>query len=262
MTKIETEQIKTRSRVWFVMHDWAFWICWCISIFFGSLAFAATLFVFISSTSKIYLLTHESLMAYVLSSWPYLWMFSFVGMCAVAHLNLRHTPGGYRHSSVWLIGLNLGFTILLGLLLFLIGVGRVVEERVGGKIPRYEPVMIKQEMRWFSPGQGLLIGEVAAVNQATRYFILQAPNAEMLEIDGRLLSIDEWHLLEVPLVHVRVIGKSTGEQSFIACVILPTIDFDDSIFDDEWHERIFGQPRSIECRGVEPYERFDQINQR
>lgn len=262
MTKIESEQIKTRSRVWFVMHDWAFWICWCISILFGSLALAASLFVFYSLTSKVYLLTHESLAAYLLSAWPYLWMFSFVGMCAVAYLNLRHTPQGYRYSSVWLIGLNLSLTLLLGIGLFLMGAGRAVEEQVGTKIPHYQSALAKQELRWFSPEQGLLVGEVVDVNATTKYFILQPPNAVKLNVDGRLLSADEWMFLDLPAVHVRVIGKPGVEQPFVACVVLPSLDVDDAVFDDEWHERIFNEPRSIECRGVEPYERFDQINQR
>lgn len=259
MTKIETEQIKTYSRVWFVAHDVVFWACWFVSALFGALALAVTLYVLTSLDAKVYLITHNSVFTYILDVLPYVWMLSFVGMCIIAHINLRRTPHGYRYSAWLLVVLNMSITIILAILLFATGLGKFLDDRAATYVPHYKSTAARQELRWFSPQDGLLIGEVVQVNDVTRYFVLQAPGDLELQVDGRLLNNTEWTLLEVPRVHVRVIAMPQPTSTFVACVVLPVSSSTTVPFDENLRERIFHEPRSIECRGIRSYERFDKL---
>ena len=114
MTKIDSEQIKTYSRLWFLTQSWLFWVCWLVSAFFGALALAAMVFVFCELDSEVY----------------WLWLLCFVVMCVVAHVNLRHTPKGYRHSALVLIILNVTVTVLLGLILLLLGANKLLNAQI------------------------------------------------------------------------------------------------------------------------------------
>ncbi|MDQ5952168.1 MAG: hypothetical protein QG626_295 [Patescibacteria group bacterium] len=260
MDKIESEHIKTYSRLWFVAHDVLFWVCWFISALFGALALAATLYILTSLDAKMYLITHDSIFTYLFDVLPYVWMISFALMCVVAHINLRHTPRGYKYSTWLLVLLNMSVTIILALLLFVTGLGRLLDEQAGAHIPHYQPAAVRQEMRWFRPESGLLIGQVIYVNDATRYFVLESPQATEYPVDGRLLSADEWLLLEMPSMQVRVIGMPESESTFVACVVLPALSATSAPLDEGLRERLFHGTRSIECKGVRPYERFDEIN--
>lgn len=113
MDRIEAEQIKTYSRLWFVANNWLFWMCWLISVLVGSSALAALLFVMCGFGS--------------VGDLPYLWFLSFVALCLIAHLTLRQTPKGYRYSVWLLLFLNLGVTAVIGMMLFLAGIGQLID---------------------------------------------------------------------------------------------------------------------------------------
>jgi hypothetical protein len=109
--------------------------------------------------------------------------------------------------------------------------------------------MHKQELEWFRPQEGLLIGRVVRADQSAQLFVLRSPTHQEINVDGHLLSEAEWQVLNIPAMHVRVIGQPEEIAPFLACVVLPGFT----------GERIILEPRSTECKGVRPYDRFDQI---
>ncbi|MFZ2682088.1 MAG: hypothetical protein WAZ14_03285 [Patescibacteria group bacterium] len=260
MQRIESEKIQTKSRVWFILHDLGFWSLWFLSALIGAFALSATVFVIQSSSWRWYLVTHDSFLDYATDVMPYVWLVLFGLMCVIAYVNLRHTPKGYKYSFLGLIVLNLGVTVLLAGLLTAAGLGKFVDEQVGKHIPLYSSISKKQELEWFKPSQGLLIGEVAALEQTQMIFILTAPDASELVIDGHLLSEGEWRLLEVEKVRVRVIGVPKESAPFVACVVLPVLPPGISpALARQPIERNFMELRNTECKGVQPYDRFDQL---
>lgn len=259
MHKIEAENIAVHNRAWFLLHDAAFWSLWFLSALIGALGLSATMFVLKSSDWRWYTVTHESLFAFATDVMPSLWLSLFVVMCLLAYLNLRHTPRGYRYSSGLLIALNLVATVMLSVLLAIAGTGKFVDEQIGKHLPRYVPVMHKQEMHWSKPQDGLLIGKVTHVDQVAQIFILESWEASEMNVDGHLLSLEEWELLGLPRAKVRVIGIPHDSSPFVACIVLPVLPNGLMPMKLDYVERIFSEPRSIECRGVKPYDRFDQF---
>jgi hypothetical protein len=259
MNKIENEKIQTHSRLRFILHDAAFWSLWFLSALLGAFALSAIVFVLQSSSWQLYLITHDSFLSYATNTIPFLWLVLFLIMVILAHVNLRHTPKGYRYSSLLLIVLNLAVTVLVAIIITAAGLGKFVDEEVGKHLPLYVPAHLKQDLDWFKPEQGLVIGTVVSADQITQIFILDAPDDSDFDVDGRLLSGEEWQMLKVPEVKVRVIGVPETEP-FVACIILPVPSPAFVPMHLDYAERKFLEPRSIECRGVRPYDRFDQIN--
>lgn len=259
MRKIESEKITTHSRFWFVLHDIAFWCLWFLSALTGAFALSAIVFVLQSSSWQLYLITHDSFLSYATNTIPFLWLVLFLIMVILAHVNLRHTPKGYRYSSLLLIVLNLAVTLLLSVIITAAGLGKFVDEEVGKRIPLYVPAMHKQELEWFRPEEGLLIGQVVAADQSAQIFVLQSPKAEEVRVDGHLLTNEEWQVLKIPAAHVRVIGVPKEAAPFVACVVLPGLYPEMIPIRLEYGERIMLEPRSTECKGVRPYDRFDKI---
>ena len=257
--RIEAENITMHSRLWFVLRDVAFWSLWFLSALIGAFALSATLFVLQSSSWRLYLVTHNSFLDYATDVMPYVWLITFVLMCTVAYVNLRHTPKGYRYSTFLLIVLNMSVTVFLAILLTAAGLGKFVDEQVGKHVPLYSSITRKQEMEWYKPDEGLLIGEVTYVDQPTHTFVLHSPEKTEIDVDGRLLSNEEWQLLSVSAVHVRVIGIPHEVEPFVACIVLPVVPPGIVPMPLGYPERSLSEPRSTECKGVRPYDRFDQI---
>lgn len=262
MDKIQAEQIKTYSRAWFVLQDSLFWVCWFLSALFGALALAATLFVMSLAQVDTYFVTHDSLWSYLREVMPYVWLLSFAVMCVIAHIGLRHTPKGYRYSATVLIILNLSITVLLAIMLFFAGMGEIIDARVGSHIPHYQPAMVKQEMRWYNPQDGLFVGRVQYIDRTAQSFQLESPQASSVDIDGRLLSEEDWNLLEMPYVQVRVIVIPRASEPYVACLVLPMVQPGLVALDHETRERLLTEPRSSECKGVRPYDHLDQLKTR
>ena len=258
MQKIETEHIVAHSRWWFILHDVAFWSLWFLSALVGAFALSAIVFVLQSSSWQLYMITHDSFLSYATNTIPFLWLVLFLIMVMLAHVNLRHTPRGYRHSSLLLIVLNLAVTVFVAVIITAAGLGKFVDEEVGKHLPLYVPAMHKQELEWFKPEEGLVIGKVVYTDQTQQLFILEAPDTQDFDVDGHLLSNEEWQMLKVPSVRVRVIGVPETAP-FVACIVLPVPPLGMAPLHLEYAERKFLEPRSIECRGVRPYDRFDQI---
>lgn len=257
MQKIEAENITQHSRWRFIVHDIAFWCLWFLSALIGAFAMSAIVFVLQSSTLQLRMITHDTVMSLITNTIPFLWLILFLIMVMLAHMNLRHTPKGYRYSSLLLIVLNLAVTLLLAVIITAAGLGKFVDEEVGKRLPLYVSAMHKQEIEWFRPQEGLLIGQVIHADQTAQLFVLRSPNAEEIRIDGHLLSNEEWQVLNIPAMHVRVIGVPKESAPFVACVVLP--GFGPMPVRLDYGERIILEPRSTECKGVRPYDRFDKI---
>jgi len=262
MQKIESEHIIAHSRLWFVLHDVAFWCLWFLSALIGAFALSAIVFVLQSSMWQLYQITHDSFLSYATNTIPFIWLFLFAVMCILAHVNLRHTPKGYRYSSGLLIILNLTVTLLVAVIVTVAGLGKFIDEEVGKHVPLYVPAAHKQELQWFKPHEGLLIGKVVYADKLAHVFVLQSPEADEIDVDGHLLTEQDWQLLTIPAIHVRVIGvpQESDPAPFVACVILPVLmPAGSAPLKFDYAERIMLEPRSIECKGVRPYDRFDQI---
>jgi hypothetical protein len=194
---------------------------------------------------------------------PTVWIVALLGALLLAYENFRHTSRGYRLPLIAILGFSLLGTVLGGLFFYVSGAGRVVEEEIGGRIPIYRPVMVRQKMIWSQPEQGLLAGEVVEFSPAQAMLRLKGFDGNFYLMNTQALASDSQDFL-VEHEPVRVIGvfaKPTDgpdQPYFRPCYVFPwdprTGDTGNLLNVKCGDERSVEEPRSTECKGLIPYE--------
>lgn len=262
LDRIEEEHVVPRPKWQFTVKDRLFWVFWILSIVLGSLLAAALVFSFVNSGWEYRVLTHKNIFGFVWQVLPLIWIIALLGALLLAHENLRHTSRGYRFPLVSIVGLSLLVTVIGGFLFYVAGAGRVVDEQVGGRIPSYRPVLKRQQQMWSQPEQGLLAGKVLEFDQEQALLRLRGFDGNLYLINTQDLAEDSNDVL-VERESVRVIGvfakPNDGPEKpyFRPCYVFPWDAKEKSrnvlqVKCDP--ERIIEEPRSIECKGLIPYE--------
>lgn len=262
LDRIEEEHVVPRPKWQFTVKDRLFWVLWILSIVLGSLLAAALVFSFVNAGWEYRELTHKNVFGFVWQVLPLIWIVALLGVLLFAYENLRHTSRGYRFPLTAIVGVSLLVTVVGGFLFYAAGAGRIVDEEVGGRIPVYRPVMKRQQQMWTQPEQGLLAGEVLAFDREQNLLRLKGFDGNLYLMNAHDLADDSKNAL-VERESVRVIGvfakPSDGPDQpyFRPCYVFPWDPLTKSknvlgVACDP--ERTFEEPRSMECKGLIPYE--------
>lgn len=263
LDRIEEEHVVPRPKWQFTMKNRLFWIFGILSIILGSLLTAALVFSFVNAGWEYRAVTHQDLFEFVMQILPTIWIVALVVALLLAYEGFRHTSRGYRLPILAIIGISFFVVIFGGSLFYLSGAGRVVEEEVGGRIPTYRPVMMRQKMIWSQPEQGLLAGQVVEYSEAQSLLRLQGFDGNIYLLNTQDLADDSREVLMEPGESVRVMGifaKPTDGSDvpfFRPCYVFP---WEPRNAPREVHdiacngERIIQEPRSIDCKGLVPSE--------
>lgn len=261
LDRIEEEHVVPRPKWQFTVKDRLFWAFWILSIVLGSLLAAALVFSFVNAGWEYRVVTHQNLFGFVMQVLPTVWIVALLGALLLAYENFRHTSRGYRVPLAAIIGVSLLVIAIGGLLFYVSGAGRVVEEQVGGRIPAYRSVMMKQKQIWSQPEQGLLAGEVLEFDTAQAMLRLRGFDGNLYLMSTSDLADDSRAIL-IEREPVRVIGvfakQSDGPDKpyFRPCYVFPweSRGSHNLLNVKCADERTFEEPRSTECRGLIPYE--------
>jgi hypothetical protein len=262
LDRIEEEQVVPRPKWQFTIKDRVFWVFWILSIVLGALLTAALVFSFVNAGWEYRVVTHRNLFGFVMQVLPTIWIVALLGALLLAYENFRHTSRGYRVPLMAIIGFSLLGTVLGGLLFYVSGAGRIVEEEIGGRIPAYHTVKMRQKMIWSQPEQGLLAGEVIEFSPAQARLRLKGFDGNFYLMNTQDLAGDSQGFL-VESEPVRVIGvfakpfDGPDQPYFRPCYVFPwdprggqgnllNVKCGD--------ERSVEEPRSTECKGLIPYE--------
>lgn len=227
--RIDKEHVTPRPRWQFLIKDVLFWMLWVISTVLGAIAASAIAFAWVNAGWEFREITHQGLMPFLLEMMPLVWLVALGAVLFAAHENLRHTAVGYRYPFVMVLGLSLLITVLLGIALFIAGIGARVEEEFGQRIPLQRPVLIRQQMRWTDPQRGLLAGEVVSVDGPSSVFVLRTMDGRQWQVMSSGISDPSRDVLKQYSM-VRVIGvppvvavpaEHVSTTAFRACAIFP-----------------------------------------
>lgn len=262
LDRIEEERVVPRPKWQFTMKNRLFWVFGILSIVLGSLLAAALVFSFVNAGWEYREITHHDLFGFIVQVLPTIWVMALLGALLLAYENFRHTSRGYRVSLLLITGLSLLVVIFGGSLFYLSGAGRLVEEEVGGRIPTYRPVMMRQKMIWSRPEQGLLAGEVMEFDQEQSLLRLRGFDGNVYLMSTLDLADDSLDVL-IERKPVRVIGvfakPSDGPDKpyYRPCYVFPwePSGLSNRMFGVQCgSERSVEEPRSTECKGLVPDE--------
>lgn len=224
LERINEEQVAPRPRWQFAWKNRIYWGLWAISLALASAASSAILFSLANSGWEFSELTHDGTASFLLSVLPTAWIVVMGVVLFLAYENYRQTKHGYRIPFMVAVGLSLLGALAGGVVLYLAGIGQLVDEDFGGRFPAYKTVMARQQSSWVHPERGLLAGEVLDVDGDFRSFRVQSFDGTIWILGGEDLTPKSRELL---LKHklVRVVGfmvdDGKGNLVFKPCFVFP-----------------------------------------
>ncbi len=226
LTRIEKESVCPHSRLFFGSRECGVWTLWLLTVLFGALSVAVTLFVVTFQQYSLYEATHESFFAFAVDVLPYLWILLFAVMVIFAVYNLRHTKNGYRYPLWKIVGSSLVLSLAGGSFLHLAGVGFILDKQMGVFSKDY-PSQEKLELKlWQNPQEGRLVGVLLSAEDGVPQplFMVEDENGTRWTTDISELHEMDRFVLETGN-RVRVLGllEDVNPPTFHACAVFPLV---------------------------------------
>ena len=226
LARIEKESVCPHSRLFFGSRECGVWTLWFLTVLFGALSVAVTLFVVTFQQYSFYEATHESFFAFAIDVLPYLWIFLFVVMVLFAVYNLRHTKNGYRYPLWKIVGSSLVLSLAGGSFLHIAGVGFSLDKQMGLFSKDY-PSQEKLELKtWQNPQEGRLVGVLLSAEDGVPQplFVVEDVSGTRWTTDISELHEMDRFVLETEK-RVRVLGllEDVNPPTFHACAVFPWV---------------------------------------
>lgn len=222
LDKIKKEQIKPKSRWHFILKDSVVWIVFGLSIVLGALAFSIILHFWEINDWDAYYRINENFLAFIALTMPYFWLVCFLLFLGVAFYYLKNTKTGYRFEFAKIVTWNVGLSLILGSVLYSVGVGRQVEGEFAKRSPFYEDIRNKQEGVWQRPEQGVIVGKIIMIAENGEMFELDDPRHIIWTVDASNAEYFQGFMIEEGYM-VKVFGNSQGNNFFVAEEIRPLV---------------------------------------
>ncbi len=263
--QLEHDQVTPIARWHFVVKNSTFWTLWAVAVVVGACATAASIFVFKNADWHYYSITHETFSRFFFDVMPLFWLVSFIVMVVCGYYTIRHTTRGYRFSFYLVVLASIFGSLIGGVGLFALGVGKDIDD-IRGPLPFSSPLLFVEEGRWDNVERGLLSGRVESFNQNKAILVLRRYSGDETFISTEeLVDSDTTQLKEG--AHIRVIVAGTTEINgiIVACAVLPW-DIHGVALPPQGamispygeSERNINMHRTNLCKDVQPYQRYKQ----
>lgn len=153
----------------------------------------------------------------LLENIPFLWIFVMILFMLIAYHNFIHTDGGYRWKTLKILIAAVACSIIVGMALFLGGIGRVINSSLLSTVPGYAQFGDLRGRRWMSVEAGRLAGRVISI-QSTTSFILRDIYGEIWNV--KVLPEEDSIQKVTTGSFVRILGDQESEGVFKASEII------------------------------------------
>lgn len=212
--RIETENIKPRSKWYYRALYSGFWFVFASTLVLGALSFAVILYAITHTDFDISSYVDGGQLAHLMTLMPLVWAL-LVGLAiGLGIWGLRHTKRGYRLAIVSVFLGNLLGSVLLGTIVYGAGGGEMIEDIVEAKVPHYQSVREKHERFWGNPDKtGRLAGVVQSIDEGNQVVTVEGPRGRTWEIStNRLKHFDMEIEVGQPL---KMRGTQEGQRGFM-----------------------------------------------
>ena len=166
LKNIEKHNITPRPKWVFTLQHVAVWFSSLVFLLIGGLAFSVVIYMLKESDWRIYENMSNSFWGFTLLVLPYFWIIVLAGLVILAHYNLKNTKSGYRYRLGVIVLFVFLISMIIGATLYLMGVGRAIDEQFADRMPMYEEFINKMNRDrriWMNPERGLLGGMIVSV---------------------------------------------------------------------------------------------------
>ena len=238
LERIDKEVIIPTPRWQFSLSEWAIWVLWAGTVFFGAVALAVTAYVTMSATYALYEATHENFVTFLVESMPYVWLLLFLLLTYLAVFEVKKTKRGYRYNTFFILGSSLAGTLFGAIFFHSLGMGYLVDKTLGQQLSMYMSMEKMEQKMWQMPQAGRLIGQVESPQSRGEGDVINFKDGEGILwrlSDNELNERERTLLLSGALV--RMLGTTTSEFSFHACGVFPLMQERAMGRSDMMHER-------------------------
>lgn len=222
LSRIDTERIAPRARMWWLVREYGVWFLWGLSVLVGAVALAVILYTSMHIRYALYEATHESFTTFLFEAAPYLWFIAFAVMAIFAFYNLRHTKTGYRYSLTQVIGSSLLLSLIGGVALHAANFGQFIDNELGLTMPLYESHEVKEMHMWHSPVDGRLVGKVATDTAPVGGVVFTDMDGVEWRVNvTELRQSDQAMLFSGKTVRLLGTGMGEGSHDLFACGVFP-----------------------------------------
>lgn len=215
---IKKKRIKPRPRWEFLLKDYSIWLAGIISLLVGSLAFSVIIHMFKNNDWNLYKYISDGFLSFVLVTLPYFWVIFLAIFILLVYYNFKNTKGGYKYKLPVVILASVIISIVLGTLLYDIGIGQTIDEILSEQISFYNRFINPRRAMWVRPEEGLLAGMVVSVTDSEHF--------EVQDINGKVWEIDATQAITATEAEInvsgriKIIGEKINDNTFQAKIIV------------------------------------------
>lgn len=181
--QIKRRKIFPRPQWLFILKNWTIWLSGILALIFGALSSALLIYFFQGGTLDANRRAGASPTELFLLSVPFFWIITATVFVYLAYLNIKNTSRGYRYSP-WMIGsVILLVSLLIGFILYDLGLVRTMDNLLGRQVPFYEYVVNPRIGFWSNAGRGRLSGIIIAEEEDDQRLLLVDRKRQTWQVD-------------------------------------------------------------------------------
>ena len=154
---------------------------------------------------------------------PSLWLFLSLCFFIIAFFHYRKSPGGYRTSTLKLVGSLTGISLVIGTALFLSGYSQSIHRFIRQQIPVYGSLQKIMNDMSCKPSEGMLCGRLDSIEKPlfnSKHVVLIAEDGQKWSVDIQEAKVRGLPRIEYEL-RMRIWGIQIDNENFKAVDIRP-----------------------------------------
>lgn len=178
LDQIKQQKLQPIAKWFFWLKDSVVWFLVIVSLLIGGLATSVILFLFEYNEWDLYEKIVPSFWAFVLLSLPYFWLIILIIFVIFIFYNFKHTKGGYKYRSLYVIVSSVILSIILGLVFYNLGLGKAIDQVFEANAPLYGKLINRKQIVLHHPEKGILPGKIIKVINPQELLIMDIRNHE------------------------------------------------------------------------------------
>lgn len=218
--KIKEQNIKPIPKWEFLLKEYFVKGLFISNLLFGSIGFGIVIYLMTNSELVSDPSLVSNLWEWLIIAVPFVWIILTIIFIFVAYYNFRHTKKGYKISVFKILLINVGISLIFGIILNILGVSQKLNDVFIDKVPFYTHSLDLRTQVWMRPDQGYLAGTIIDIDKSNNKIGIKDLNGQEWNVNIEDAFVKGRVKLEIN-EQIKLIGKLASENSFDASELRP-----------------------------------------
>lgn len=227
LAAIKEKHIVPRPKWQFSLKAILLWFGGAFSLISGAAGFSVIIHLLRFNDWDAYRYIDKNIFNFILLTMPYFWILFLAAFIFIVDFNFKHTKKGYQYRLPFVAGVSILLSIVLGAILYIAGVGRIIDSALSTRVPFYIEFANRRPMLWSEAEQGRLAGLILEAESLAEFTLVDF-QGQTWKVMAEGAAIAPMAKIE-PEFMVRLIGAvkddSLDKPVFQAKIILPAKHF-------------------------------------